>query len=422
MNLESAKNYLEKTSSGASANDIDSMPFKFFEPMIMSGLKVDLIERGRLLCSMIVPQRLLNVANSLHGGATAALVDVVGSAVIMTVDRATTTGVSVEINVSYLDAAFVGDEIEIEAKALRVGKAVAVVTVEFRNKKTGKIIAQGRHTKYLAGESSFRWALFLSKPVEKTTHVSLAPGVIPGPSSGVRMSTRYEDVLVFPDVLTLLILPRHYSDTGKPMPAGVMVLTSLKGSPLIFTFSSFFTALASFDPYVCLLLPSDSDNLDIPNVDLFDPALEAAVLPKFDMHLYQSSVTDTHVKWAAPIAMPKRHHDSSVVDPFPKVGEFSELDVERLREFVITLHKPAPRLLYAARLSHTWKCAGHVPILNNSKRKGLQGGCRDTPAARHYSSDPSSFCTLPCGLLRPPFFLVTSLGLAVSPLRSHSLP
>ncbi|XP_071706890.1 uncharacterized protein [Rutidosis leptorrhynchoides] len=153
MNFKTVKNYLEKSSSGVSSNEIDSMPFKFFEPMIMSGLKVDLVERGRVLCSMKVPPRLLNVANSLHGGATAALVDVVGSAVILTVEGVKTTGVSVEINVSYLAAAFVGDEIEIEAKALRVGKVIAVVTVEFRNKKTGKIIAQGRHTKYLAVSS-----------------------------------------------------------------------------------------------------------------------------------------------------------------------------------------------------------------------------------------------------------------------------
>ncbi|KAF5803552.1 putative acyl-CoA hydrolase [Helianthus annuus] len=153
MDLESVRNYLEKSSSGASSNDIDSMPYRFFEPIIMSGLKVDLIEPGRLICSMKVPPRLLNVAKSLHGGATAALVDVVGSAVILTVEKATTTGVSVEINVSYLDAAYAGDEIEIEAKALRVGKAVAVVTVELRNKRTGKIVAQGRHTKYLAVSS-----------------------------------------------------------------------------------------------------------------------------------------------------------------------------------------------------------------------------------------------------------------------------
>lgn len=48
---------------------------------------------------------------------------------------------------------FKQDEIEIEAKTLRVGKAVAVVSVELRKKATGKIIAQGRHTKYLPVQS-----------------------------------------------------------------------------------------------------------------------------------------------------------------------------------------------------------------------------------------------------------------------------
>jgi len=46
-----------------------------------------------------------NGGNFLHGGATATLVDLVGSAAIFTVG-APATGVSVEINVSYLDAAF----------------------------------------------------------------------------------------------------------------------------------------------------------------------------------------------------------------------------------------------------------------------------------------------------------------------------
>lgn len=46
-----------------------------------------------------------NSGNFLHGGATATLVDMVGSAVIYTVG-APVTGVSVEINISYLDAAF----------------------------------------------------------------------------------------------------------------------------------------------------------------------------------------------------------------------------------------------------------------------------------------------------------------------------
>ncbi|CDP18339.1 unnamed protein product [Coffea canephora] len=148
MDFESVKRLLEKE-GGPYESTVDSMPQRYFEPFVVQGLKVDLIERGRIVCSMVVPSRLLNTGTSLHGGATATLVDMVGSAVIYTVGSPV-TGVSVEINVSYLDGAYVGDEIEIEAKTLRVGKAIAVVSVELKNKKTGKIIAQGRHTKYLA--------------------------------------------------------------------------------------------------------------------------------------------------------------------------------------------------------------------------------------------------------------------------------
>lgn len=47
-----------------------------------------------------------NAGNFLHGGATASLVDLVGSAVIYSYGYSS-SGVSVEINVSYLDAAYV---------------------------------------------------------------------------------------------------------------------------------------------------------------------------------------------------------------------------------------------------------------------------------------------------------------------------
>lgn len=45
------------------------------------------------------------MGNFLHGGATATLVDIVGSAAIYTMGLRG-SGVSVEINVSYLDVAF----------------------------------------------------------------------------------------------------------------------------------------------------------------------------------------------------------------------------------------------------------------------------------------------------------------------------
>lgn len=42
----------------------------------------------------------------------------------------------------------------IEAKVLRAGKAVGVAIVELRKKKSGKIIAHARYTKYLAVPSN----------------------------------------------------------------------------------------------------------------------------------------------------------------------------------------------------------------------------------------------------------------------------
>jgi acyl-coenzyme A thioesterase 13 len=105
MDLESVKRYLEK--GGETASTVNEFPLRFMEPLIMGSLRVDLIEPGRVICSMKIPPRLLNSGNSLHGGATAALVDVVGSAAIPASGHPGLTGVSVEINVSYLDAAYV---------------------------------------------------------------------------------------------------------------------------------------------------------------------------------------------------------------------------------------------------------------------------------------------------------------------------
>ncbi|CAN6483050.1 unnamed protein product [Victoria cruziana] len=126
----------------------DSRHPSSYDSLICSCIRLDEVLRGRLLCSFTVLPHLLNTGKFLHGGATASLVDIVGSAVILTTG-APTTGVSLEISVSYLDSAYLNEEIEVEAKVLRVGKAIAVVNVEFRKKGNGRIVATGRHTKYL---------------------------------------------------------------------------------------------------------------------------------------------------------------------------------------------------------------------------------------------------------------------------------
>ncbi|KAJ8641869.1 hypothetical protein MRB53_018563 [Persea americana] len=148
MNLQAVKETLECAGEKKAPTLSDDSPEGFYDLFISHGIRVDRIEPGRICCSFKVPQRLLNTGNFMHGGATASLVDLVGSAAIFTVAPA--SGVSIEINVSYLDSAFLDEELEIEAKVLRVGKTVGVVSVELRKKSTGKIVAQGRHTKYLA--------------------------------------------------------------------------------------------------------------------------------------------------------------------------------------------------------------------------------------------------------------------------------
>ncbi|EPS58020.1 thioesterase family protein, partial [Genlisea aurea] len=105
MDIDSAKKFVEKN-GGDYESIVDSMPARFIDPMVTHGLKIDEVERGRVLCSYAIPPRILNTGNTLHGGAIATLVDVIGSVAISTmIPGSEFSGVSVDISVSYLDSA-----------------------------------------------------------------------------------------------------------------------------------------------------------------------------------------------------------------------------------------------------------------------------------------------------------------------------
>ncbi|RRT65150.1 hypothetical protein B296_00041263 [Ensete ventricosum] len=170
--------------------EVDSNGCKFFDLVIVKGLRIDRIEPGRVLCSFQVPPRLTvswlsstplhhrgteewrtrwseqDDRNAMRHGAVVSLVDLVGSAVFYAAG-APSTGVSVEISVSAFRPAYVHsclstfgpnlnsrmEEVEIEATVLHLTKTVAVAAVEMRKRSTGTMIAWGRHTKYLAVSS-----------------------------------------------------------------------------------------------------------------------------------------------------------------------------------------------------------------------------------------------------------------------------
>ncbi|KAL2126991.1 hypothetical protein VTI74DRAFT_11501 [Chaetomium olivicolor] len=95
----------------------------------------------------------LNSAGGIHGSVSATLVDWAGGLAIAAWDLRSATGVSVDINISYLSSARLGDEVEIEGRVERVGGNLAFTEVRIfkvdRNAERGAVVASGRHTKFV---------------------------------------------------------------------------------------------------------------------------------------------------------------------------------------------------------------------------------------------------------------------------------
>lgn len=111
---------------------------------------------------MLVTSDCLNVSNTLHGGMTATLVDQISSMALTTAllskpsDNGMTriASVSVDLSVSYMSAVKPGQTIIIEAKTLKFGRSLAFLNVDILNKDTLKLVANGKHTKYILDKSS----------------------------------------------------------------------------------------------------------------------------------------------------------------------------------------------------------------------------------------------------------------------------
>ncbi|XP_016848413.1 acyl-coenzyme A thioesterase 13 [Anolis carolinensis] len=115
---------------------------------VLNKMTVLSADSGKVVCGMEVAEEHTNRGGTLHGGLTATLIDVVSTAALLHSERGA-PGVSVDMNITYVSAAKIGDEILITAEILKQGKRLAFTTVDLTNKATGRLIAQGRHTKYL---------------------------------------------------------------------------------------------------------------------------------------------------------------------------------------------------------------------------------------------------------------------------------
>ncbi|XP_008057579.1 acyl-coenzyme A thioesterase 13 [Carlito syrichta] len=103
---------------------------------------------GKVICEMKVEQQHTNKMGTLHGGLTATLIDTISTMALLCTERGA-PGVSVDMNITYMSPAKLGEDVVITAHILKQGKTLAFASVDLTNKATGKLIAQGRHTKHL---------------------------------------------------------------------------------------------------------------------------------------------------------------------------------------------------------------------------------------------------------------------------------
>ncbi|XP_043715343.1 putative esterase F42H10.6 [Telopea speciosissima] len=119
-----------------------------YNNLIRSLLKVERIERGRVICLLSIKPPVLNYYGSLHGGAVAGIAELVCTACARTVaaeDKKLFLG---ELASSYLSAATPNVVVEVDGSIVRHGRNVTVTSVEFRNKQTRKLIYTARATFY----------------------------------------------------------------------------------------------------------------------------------------------------------------------------------------------------------------------------------------------------------------------------------
>ncbi|XP_048424842.1 acyl-coenzyme A thioesterase 13 isoform X2 [Pyrus x bretschneideri] len=146
--MEKAKKRLELNSDESETVSRVAIPAlqigksSFYDAFALRGIRVERVEPGVVICSFKVPPRLIDRDGNLANGAIANLVDIVGGSLAFI--PGLPMNVSVDISVSYVSTA--KDELEITSRVLGRTGGYCGTIVTFRNKSTGEIIAEGRHS------------------------------------------------------------------------------------------------------------------------------------------------------------------------------------------------------------------------------------------------------------------------------------
>jgi len=114
----------------------------------LQACKVVTASPGHCTLSLKVDKPHTNLYGTLHGGFSAHLVDSVTTMALMT-NEGGLPGVSVDMSLSYIKAAKLGEEILIEGRTLKKGRTLAFLECEIKSKESGDLLVKGSHTKFI---------------------------------------------------------------------------------------------------------------------------------------------------------------------------------------------------------------------------------------------------------------------------------
>ncbi|CDR45285.1 RHTO0S10e07536g1_1 [Rhodotorula toruloides] len=104
---------------------------------------------GKVEAVMEVKRHQINRLNGLHGGLIASLVDTMGSLALAS-KGLYMTGVSTDMSQTFVRGAKLGETVRIQSELVNLGKTLAFTRIELFSAESGKLLAFGSHTKYIA--------------------------------------------------------------------------------------------------------------------------------------------------------------------------------------------------------------------------------------------------------------------------------
>ncbi|KAF2759967.1 Thioesterase/thiol ester dehydrase-isomerase [Pseudovirgaria hyperparasitica] len=119
---------------------------------LLTPLELISATKGTVVARLPLTDVHVNSKGGIHGSTSATIVDLIGGLAIAAYDLRDSTGVSVDIHITYVSSAKVGDIIEIVGSVDKVGGTLAYTSVtiwKVVDGQRGPVVVKGSHTKYV---------------------------------------------------------------------------------------------------------------------------------------------------------------------------------------------------------------------------------------------------------------------------------